>query len=79
MNYLQNSKIIFGIVNVNSTLAFSTYSLYDIIIFFNISEKFENSFSIPILIFYFFYLTFLIELLFKNSTFFILLFYSLVL
>ena len=54
MNYLQNSKIIFGIVNVNSTLAFSTYSLYDIIIFFNISEKFENSFSIPILIFYFF-------------------------
>jgi len=66
MNYLQNSKIIFGIVNVNNTLAFSTYSLYDIIIFFNLNENFKNGFSIPILIFYFFYLTFLIELLFKK-------------
>ena len=80
MNYLQNSKIIFGIVNLNNTLAFSTYSLYDIIIFFNISEKFENNFSIPILIFYFFYLTFLIELLLKkfNIFYFVVLFLSIV-
>ena len=70
MNYLQGSKIIFGIVNVNNTLAFSTYSFYDIIIFFNINDKFKNGFSIPILIFYFFYLTFLIELLIKKFNFF---------
>jgi hypothetical protein len=70
MNYLQNSKIIFGIVNVNNTLAFSTYSLYDIIILFNINQKIINGFSIPILIFYFFYLTFLLELLIKKFNFF---------
>ena len=70
MNYLQESKIIFGIVNLNNTLAFSTYSLYDIIIFFNNNDTFKNGFSIPILIFYFLYLTFLIELLVKKFNFF---------
>tara|TARA_A100001011_G_scaffold32829_1_gene31502 strand:+ start:1684 stop:3492 length:1809 start_codon:yes stop_codon:yes gene_type:complete len=66
MNYLQTSKIIFGLVNINSTLAFSTYSLYDIIVLFKINGIFENSFSIPIMIFYIFFLIYLIENLFKK-------------
>ena len=80
MNYLSSSKIIFGLVNVNSTLAFSTYSLYDVIIFFKIQNIIENSFSIPIMIFYVFYIVFLIELLLKrfNLFNFIILFLSIV-
>ena len=52
MNYITSSKIIFGVVNINNTLAFSTNSLYDIIVLFKINQFFENSLSIPILIFY---------------------------
>ena len=80
INYLQSSKIIFGVVNINSTLAFSTYSLYDIIIFFNLNNIFQSSFSTPILIFYFLYLVFLIEILFKKFSlfYFIVLFLSIV-
>tara|TARA_B100000575_G_C23134952_1_gene659115 strand:+ start:627 stop:2435 length:1809 start_codon:yes stop_codon:yes gene_type:complete len=70
MNYLQTSKIIFGLVNINSTLAFSTYSLYDIVVLFKIDGIFENSFSIPIMIFYVFFLIYLIENLFKKFSLF---------
>ena len=38
MNYLSSSKIIFGVVNINNTLAFSTNSLYDIIILFKVLD-----------------------------------------
>ena len=47
MNYLSSSKIIFGVVNINNTLAFSTNSLYDIIILFNVNDLIKNSSSVP--------------------------------
>ena len=80
MNYLSSSKIIFGVVNINNTLAFSTNSLYDIIILFNINDLIENSSSIPILIFYVFYLSYLIEKVFDrfNIFYFVVLFLSIV-
>ena len=64
MNYLSASKIIFGVVNINNTLAFSTNSLYDIIILFNVNDLIQNSSSAPILIFYVLYLSYLIEKVF---------------
>ena len=80
MNYLSASKIIFGVVNINNTLAFSTNSLYDIIILFNVNDLIKNSSSVPILIFYIFYLSFLIEKLFErfNIFYFVVLFLSIV-
>ena len=80
MNYLSSSKIIFGVVNINNTLAFSTNSLYDIIILFNVNNLIENSSSVPILIFYIFYLSYLIEKVFErfNIFYFVVLFLSIV-
>lgn len=80
INYITSSKIIFGVVNINNTLAFSTNSLYDIIVLFKINQFFENSLSIPILIFYILFLTYLIENLFKkiNIFYFVVLFLSIV-
>ena len=80
MNYLSASKIIFGVVNINNTLAFSTNSLYDIIILFKVNDLIKNSSSVPILIFYVFYLSYLIEKLFErfNIFYFVVLFLSIV-
>ena len=80
MNYLSASKIIFGVVNINNTLAFSTNSLYDIIILFNVNDLIQSSSSAPILIFYVLYLSYLIEKVFErfNIFYFVVLFLSIV-
>ena len=80
INYLQSTKIIFGIVNINNTLAFSTNSLYDILVLFNFNSKFNNGFSVPISIFYIFFISFLSETITKKFNFFnfIILFLSIV-
>ena len=55
MKYLESSKIIFGLVNINDTLAYSSNSLYDILILFKYPFLINNSYSIPILFFYLFF------------------------
>ena len=67
MKYLESSKIILGLVNINDTLAYSSNSLYDILIFFKYPIFFKNSYSIPILSFYLFFLIFIFNKLVKTK------------
>ena len=67
MKYLESSKIIFGLVNINDTLAYSSNSLYDILILFKYPFFYKNSYSIPILFFYFFFLIFISNKIIKTK------------
>ena len=67
IKYLEASKIIFGLVNINDTLAYSSNSLYDILILFKYPSLFNNSYSIPILFFYLFFLIFIINKIIKTK------------
>ncbi len=67
MKYLEASKIIFGLVNINDTLAYSSNSLYDILILFKYPFLFKNSYSIPILFFYLFFLIFILNKIIKTK------------
>ena len=55
LKYLNSSNIIFGLVNLNDTLTYSTNSLYDILIFFKFPFLFQNVYPIPIYFLYIFY------------------------
>ncbi len=67
MKYLESSKIIFGLVNINDTLAYTSNSLYDILILLKYPFVLKNSYSIPILIFYLFFLIFMLNKLLKTK------------
>ncbi len=67
MKYLEASKIIFGLVNLNDTLAYSSNSLYDILILFKYPFLSKNSYSIPILFFYLFFLIFILNKIIKTK------------
>ena len=67
IKYLEGSKIIFGLVNINDTLAYSSNSLYDILILFKYPSLFNNAYSIPILFFYVFFLIFIINKIIKTK------------
>ena len=67
IKYLEASKIIFGLVNINDTLAYSSNSLYDILILFKYPFLFNNSYSIPILFFYLFFLIFILNKIIKTK------------
>ncbi len=67
MKYLETSKIIFGLVNINDTLAYSSNSLYDILVLFKHPFLFKNSYSIPILYFYIFFLIFIFNKVIKTK------------
>ena len=67
MKYLESSKIIFGLVNINDTLAYTSNSLYDILILLKYPFALKNSYSIPILIFYLFFLIFMLNKLLKTK------------
>ena len=67
IKYLEASKIIFGLVNINDTLAYSSNSLYDILILFKYPSLFNNSYSIPILFFYLFFLIFILNKIIKTK------------
>ncbi len=67
LEYLYTSNILVGLVNINDILAFSTNSLFDILVFFKIPNFLENGFSVLILIFYVFFIHFLIDLILKNK------------
>ncbi len=66
IKYLESSKIIFGLVNINDTLAYSSNSLYDILILFKYPFFFNNYYSIPILFFYIFFLNFILNKLYNT-------------
>ena len=66
MKYLESTKIIFGLVNINDILAYSTNSFYDIIVLFKFPFLTNNSSSIPILFFYIFFVMFLINKVIKT-------------
>ena len=70
LKYLESSKIIFGLVNINDTLAYSSNSFYDILVLFKYPFSFKNSYSIPIFFFYIFYLFFIINKILKYNDFF---------
>ena len=67
LEYLYKSKLIVGLVNLNDILAFSTNSLFDILVFFKIPFYFAQGYSLIILIFYLFFLNLLIDLIVKNK------------
>ena len=67
MKYLEASKIIFGLVNINDTLAYSSNSLYDILILFKFPFSIKNSYSIPILFFFVFFLIFILNKVIKTK------------
>ncbi len=67
MKYLEASKIIFGLVNINDTLAYSSNSLYDILVLFKHPFLFKNSYSITILYFYIFFLIFIFNKVIKTK------------
>ncbi len=61
IKYLESSKIIFGITNLNDFLAYSTNSLYNIIIFLKLPIIENYSYAVPILYFYIFFIIYLIH------------------
>ena len=67
LNYLVSSKIVIGLVNINDTLAFSTNSLYDIYVFFQIPYFIEHGYSIPSISFYIFFLYFFVNIIGKTK------------
>ncbi len=67
LKYLETSNIIFGLVNLNDTLTYSTNSLYDILIFFKLPFLFQNIYSTPIYYLYIFYLIFLVNRFHKTK------------
>ncbi len=77
IKYLESSKIIFGITNLNDFLAYSTNSLYDIIILLQLPIFEHKSYSIPILFFYIFFVVFLIDEIIKKQDIFYLIILSL--
>ena len=56
LTYLQSTKVVFGLVNLNDALVSSQNTLYDIYVFFGIKDFIERTYSIPGASFYFFLL-----------------------
>jgi len=77
LKYLESSKIIFGLTNLNDFLAYSTNSIYDIVILLQFSLLKNNSYAVPILYFYIFFIVFLINRIIKNNDIFYVLILSL--
>jgi hypothetical protein len=67
IKYLESSKIIFGITNLNDFLAYSTNSLYNIIIFLKLPIIENQSYAVPILYFYIFFIIYLTSQLIKRQ------------
>jgi len=67
IKYLESSKIIYGVTNLNDFLAYSTNSLYNIIIFLKLPIIENFSYAVPILYFYIFFIIFLIHQLIKKQ------------
>jgi len=67
IKYLESSKIIFGVANLNDFLAYSTNSLYNIIIFLKLPLIENLSYAVPILYFYVFFIIYLIDQLIKRQ------------
>ena len=59
VTYLQSSKIIFGLVNLNDALVSSQNTLYDIYVFFGIKDIINKTYSIPGASFLFFFINIL--------------------
>ena len=66
IKYLESSKIIFGITNLNDFLAYSTNSLYNIIIFLKLPIIKNLSYAVPILYFYIFFIIYFIHQLIRR-------------
>ena len=67
IKYLESSKIIFGVTNLNDFLAYSTNSLYNIIIFLKLPATNNLSYAVPILHFYIFFIIYLIHHLIRKQ------------
>jgi hypothetical protein len=67
IKYLESSKIVFGITNLNDFLAYSTNSLYNIIIFLKLPVIENLSYAVPILYFYIFFIIYLMNQLIKRN------------
>ena len=67
IKYLESSKIIFGVTNLNDFLAYSTNSLYNIIIFLKLPTANNLSYAVPILYFYIFFIIYLIHHLIRKQ------------
>jgi hypothetical protein len=60
LTYLQSTKIVFGLVNLNDALVSSQNTLYDIYVFFGIKDFIDKTYSIPGASFLFFFINILI-------------------
>ena len=67
LTYLESSKIIFGLVNLNDALVSSQNTLYDMFVFFKLPYLVEKGYSIVGVSFLFFFLSFLFSQIKKNS------------
>jgi len=77
LKYLESSKIIFGLTNLNDFLAYSTNSIYDIIILLQFPLLKNNSYAVPILYFYIFFVIFFVNKIIKDADIFYILVLSL--
>ena len=67
LNYLKSSKIIFGLVNINTPLAYPQNSWLNLISLFRISNIGENTLHITNAAFFFFYILYNLENILKTK------------